>query len=136
MAYGIFVGWSVYGRLTCSICHSDTDCFYFTVGGTISYFDYHQRWLPPKHHFRTQKDSFRKDTIVKKGPLKRLSGPETAENLSKLVLNREGNGYEGYREEHNWTHICVLWDLPYAQALISCTTLMLCTRNVILLKAS
>jgi hypothetical protein len=38
--------------------------------------------------------------------------------LSKLILNREGNGYEGYGEEHNWTHICALWELPYAQALI------------------
>jgi hypothetical protein len=38
--------------------------------------------------------------------------------LSKLVLNREGNWYEGYGEEHNWTHICVLWELPYAHALI------------------
>jgi hypothetical protein len=27
--------------------------------------------------------------------------PETVENLSKLILNREGNGYEGYGEEHN-----------------------------------
>jgi hypothetical protein len=35
-------------------------------------------------------DSFRKDIEVKKGP------PENAENLSKLVLNTEGNGYEGY----------------------------------------
>jgi hypothetical protein len=65
-----------------------------------------------------QKDSFKKDTVVKKGPLKCLSGSETARNLSKLVLNREGNGYEGYGEEHNWTHICALWELPYAHALI------------------
>jgi hypothetical protein len=46
-----------------------------------------------------QKDSFRKDTVVKKGPPKHLSGSETAENLSKLVL--EGNWYEEYGEEHN-----------------------------------
>jgi hypothetical protein len=38
--------------------------------------------------------------------------------LSKLVLNREGNEYEEYGEEYNWTHICALWELPYAQALI------------------
>jgi hypothetical protein len=38
--------------------------------------------------------------------------------MSKLVLNKEGNGYEGYGEEHNWTHICALWELPYAQTLI------------------
>jgi hypothetical protein len=105
-AYVIFAGWSVHGRLTCPICRSNTDCFCLTAGGKISYFDYHRHWLPPKHPFKTQKDSFRKDTVVKKGPPKHLSGPKTAENLSKLVLNREGNGYEGYGEEHNWTHIC------------------------------
>jgi hypothetical protein len=38
--------------------------------------------------------------------------------LSKLVLNREENGYEGYGEEDNWTHICTLWELPYAHVLI------------------
>jgi hypothetical protein len=54
-----------------------------------------------KHPFRTQEDSFKKDTAIKKGPPKRLCRLETAENLSKLVLNREGNGYEGYVEEHN-----------------------------------
>jgi hypothetical protein len=94
MAYDIFVGWSIYGRLTCPLCCSNTDCFRLTAGGKISYFDCHRRWLPLKHPFRMQKDSFRKDTIVKKGPPKCLSGLETAENLSKLVLNREGNMYE------------------------------------------
>jgi hypothetical protein len=65
-----------------------------------------------------QKDSFRKDTIIKKGPPKCLGGPEIAKSHNELVLNREGNGYKRYREEHNWTHICALWELPYAQALI------------------
>jgi hypothetical protein len=64
--------------------------------------------------FRMQNGSFRKDTVVKKGPPKRLSGLEIAESHNKLVQNREGNEYEGYREEHNWTHICALWELPYA----------------------
>jgi hypothetical protein len=114
MAYGIFAEWSVHGKFTCLICHSDTGCFPLNVGGKISYFDCHRRWLPPKCPFRMQKDSFRKDTVIKKGPPKCLNGPETAENLSKLVLNREGHGYEGYGEEHNWTHICALLELPYA----------------------
>jgi hypothetical protein len=65
-----------------------------------------------------QNDNFRKDTVPKKGPPKRLSGTENIENLSKQVLNREGNEYEGYGEEHNWTHICALWELPYAHILI------------------
>jgi hypothetical protein len=118
MAYGIFAEWSIYGRLTCLICHSDTDYFRLTIGGKIIYFDCHRRWLPPKHRFRTQKDSFRKDTVVKKGPPQCLSGPEIAKNLSKLVLNKEENVYEGYEEEHNWTHMCALWELLYTQALI------------------
>jgi hypothetical protein len=118
IAYGIFARWNIHGRLTCPICRSNTDCFHLTTGGKISYYDCHRRWLPPKHHFRIQKDSFRKDTVIKKRPPKCLSEPETTENLSKLVLNREENGYEGYREEHNWTHICALWELAYAQALI------------------
>jgi hypothetical protein len=100
------------------ICCSDIDCFYLTASVKIGYFDCDQRWLPPKYPFRTQKDSFRKDTVIKKGPQKHLSRPETTENMSKLVLNKEGNGYEGYGEEHNWTHICALWELPYAHALI------------------
>jgi hypothetical protein len=118
MAYDIFAGWSVHGRLTCPICGFDTDYFCLTTGGKISYFDCHRRWFPPKHPFRMQKDSFRKDIVVKKGPSKHLSGPKTADNLSKLVLNREGNEYKGHGEEHNWTHICALWELSYAHALI------------------
>jgi hypothetical protein len=108
MAYNIFVRWSIHDRLTCPICGSDTDCFRLIAGGKISYFDCHRHWLPPKHPFRMQKDRFRKGTDIKKGPSKCLSGLETAKNLSKLVINREGNGYEGYGEEHNWTHICAL----------------------------
>jgi hypothetical protein len=42
MAYSIFVEWSVQGRLTCLICGSDTDCFWFTAGGKISYFHCHR----------------------------------------------------------------------------------------------
>jgi hypothetical protein len=61
-----------------------------------------------------QKDSFGKNIVIKKGPPKHLSGPKTAENLSKLVLNIERNVYDGYGEEHNWTHICALWELSYA----------------------
>jgi hypothetical protein len=43
MAYGIFAGWSIHDRLTCLICHSDTDCFCLIAGGKINYFNCHQR---------------------------------------------------------------------------------------------
>ena len=116
MAYGIFAGWSCHGRLTCPICGSDTDCFRLANGGKICYFDCHRRFLARKHAFREQRNAFRKDTVVRKGPPKRLSGPEIADMLSKLVPTADG--FEGFGEEHNWTHICGLWELPYAKALI------------------
>jgi hypothetical protein len=38
--------------------------------------------------------------------------------LDNLVLNKEGNGFVGYGNDHNWTHKCALWEIPYAKALI------------------
>jgi hypothetical protein len=38
--------------------------------------------------------------------------------MDNLVLNKNGDRLVGYREEHNWTHKCVLWELPHAKALI------------------
>jgi hypothetical protein len=48
----------------------------------------------------------------------RLSGPEIADMLDNLVLNKNGDGFVGYREKHNWTHKCTLWKLSYVKALI------------------
>jgi hypothetical protein len=118
-AYDTFAGWSVHGKLTCLICGSDTDCFQLTHGGKISYFDCHRRWLLRNHKFRKQKDAFKKDHIVKKGLPKRLSGSEIADMLDKPTPNPEKPGYfKGYEQEHNWTHICALWELFYVKALI------------------
>ena len=118
MAYGIFSGWSCHGELTCPICGKETDCFRLAFGGKICYFDCHRRFLPLDHPFRSQKDAFRKDTVVTKEPLKRPSGTDIADMLSKLVPEEKGDGYVGYGTEHNWTHICGLWELPYVKALI------------------
>jgi hypothetical protein len=38
--------------------------------------------------------------------------------LDNLVLSKNEDGFVGYREEHNWTHKYVLWELMYAKALI------------------
>jgi hypothetical protein len=35
-----------------------------------------------------------------------------------LVLDESAKRYQGFGEEHNWTHICGLWELPYAKSLI------------------
>jgi hypothetical protein len=56
---------------------------------------------------------------VIKGPPKRLSGTEIADTLDKLAPNPKKSWYfKGYRQVHNSTHICGLWELPYVLALI------------------
>jgi hypothetical protein len=101
MAYGIFFGWSVYGRLTCPYCGQDTDCFRLSASGKICYFDCHRCFLPLNHPFRRQGKEFRKGTIVTKGPPKRRSGIEIIEEHMKLVLDKSGKRYQGFGEDHN-----------------------------------
>jgi hypothetical protein len=101
-AYDVFAGWNVHEEVTCPICGSDTNCFRLTHGGKISYFDCHRFWLPQKHNFRQEQNTFRKDTIVTKGPSKRLSGTQIVDMLKKLTPDPERLDYfEGYGETHN-----------------------------------
>jgi hypothetical protein len=74
--------------------------------------------LPQDHPFRFKGNAFRKDTIVMRGPLERLSAPEILTRLNDLKLNEHGNQFECFGTEHNWIHKCGLWELPYAKALI------------------
>jgi hypothetical protein len=98
----------VHGRLTCPYCAKNIDCFHFTAGDKICYFDFHRCFLPFNYPFRRQRKEFRKGTIVTKGPPKRHSGIEIIEEHRKLVLDGSGKRYRGFGEEHNWTHICGL----------------------------
>ena len=75
--------------------------FAYNLGGEISYFDCHRCFLPRNHPFRLQRNAFRKDTVVRKGPSKRLSGYEIADILDKLVLTVDGDAYEGFGVERN-----------------------------------
>jgi hypothetical protein len=38
--------------------------------------------------------------------------------LDNVVLNKNGDEFMEYGEEYNWTHKCVLWELPYVEVLI------------------
>jgi hypothetical protein len=74
-----------------------THCFCLTHGGKINYFDCHRRWLPRKHNFRQEQNTFWKDTAVTKGPPKRLSGAQIVDMLDKPTQDPERLGYfEGY----------------------------------------
>jgi hypothetical protein len=118
-AYDIFIGWSIHRELTYPICGSDTYCFHLTHGGKINYFNCYRCWLPQKHKFRQQQNTFKKDNIITKGLLKHLSGPQIIDMLNKLMPDPKRHGYfVGYGETHNWTHKYALWKLPYIPTLI------------------
>jgi hypothetical protein len=74
----------------------ETSCFHLKFGGKISYFVCHRCFLPLYHEFRLDSDIFKKGNIVLEGPPRRLSGPEIADVIDNLVLNKEGNGFVGY----------------------------------------
>jgi hypothetical protein len=118
LAYGIFSRWCIHGNFTCPICGKDTDCFRLDFGKKICYFDCHRCFLPPDHTFRLQRNAFRKDTIVEKGHLRHQTDKEIIEELNNLKISDGGEEFEGYGKEHNWTHKCGLWELPYLKALI------------------
>jgi hypothetical protein len=60
-----------------------------------------------------------KDTVVTKGPPKHLSGAQIVDMLDKHTPDLKRLVYfEGYRETHNWTHKCALWELSYMLVLI------------------
>jgi hypothetical protein len=52
-----------------------------------------------------------------KGPPKRLNAAKLYPQLNNLVLNENGDKYQGFRVDHNWRHICGLWEPPYMPSL-------------------
>jgi hypothetical protein len=102
MAYAIFAGWSTHGRLTCPYCGSDIDSFRLAHGGKITYFDYHRCWLNRKHLFRSDKKNFIKNTMVTKGPPKHLNATEIYAQLNNIVLNEQGDKYQGFVVNHTY----------------------------------
>jgi hypothetical protein len=55
---------------------------------------------------------------VEKGPPRHQTGQEIIEELNNLKISDGMEEFEGYGKEHNWTHKCGLWELPYSKALI------------------
>jgi hypothetical protein len=98
--------------------YEETSCFCLKFGGKISYFDCHRCFLPLDHEFSLDSDTFKKGNIILEGLPRRLSGLEITDMLDNVVLNKEGNEFVGYRNDHNRTHKCALWEVPNAKALI------------------
>ena len=118
LAYGIWSGWCVHGKLCCPVCMSESKAYMLKHGKKVTFFDTHRRFLPLNHSFRNDIKSFRKGVKVKEGPPKRLTGADIIRQLNDLKLAKDGSEFEGYGKQHNWTHKSFLWELPYAEALI------------------
>jgi hypothetical protein len=101
-------GWSCHRILTCQIYDKDTYCFCLKFGGKISDFDCHRCFLPNYQPYRFEVRTFQKGTIITKGPPKH----------NNLLEIESGDEYVGFGTEHNWTHICGLWELPCVKTLI------------------
>jgi hypothetical protein len=94
VAYGIFFGWCLHGNWTCSICVKDTDCFCLDFRRKICYFNCHSCFHPLDHTFGLQRNAFRKDTIVEKGPSRHRTGQEIIEELNNLKSSDGGEEFE------------------------------------------
>jgi hypothetical protein len=87
---------------------------YLAHGKKVSFFDCHRRFLPSNHSFSNDTRSFLKGGTVRKGSPKRKFGADIIKMLDDLK-ELENGVFEGYSENHNWTHKSCLWELPYAK---------------------
>jgi hypothetical protein len=75
----------------------DSDACRLHHGKKVTFFDYHQRFLPMSHHDRGDKKSIMKGKIVRKGPPKRKLGADILQMLDNLK-ELENSNFEGYSE--------------------------------------
>jgi hypothetical protein len=94
-----------------------SDAYMLEHGKKVTFFDYNKKFLPLSHPFRGDRKSFTKGKTVKKGPPKWKLRADITQMLDDLKESENGK-FEGYSENHNWTHKSYLWELPYAKALI------------------
>jgi hypothetical protein len=94
----------------------ESDAFRLQHDWKVSFFDYHQRFIPLSHEFRGDKESFQKGKRDRKGAPKRKLGADIVKMLSEQ--ESQNGGFKGYDKKCNWTHKSCLWELPYAKALI------------------
>jgi hypothetical protein len=117
LAYDIWCGWCIHGRLRCLICMSESKAYRLRHGEKETFFDVHRHFLHANHPIRKYTKSFRKGKRVRDGPLNR----QTCEDIMKQhhdLKPIERSGFEGCNKEHNRTHISFIWELPYPKALI------------------
>src|ERR1044072_2051497 len=114
-AYGMLSGSSTAAKLACPCCMNQSKAFYLKHGGKCSWFDFHPQFLPPNHPYRTNKDAFYKNRVVKSKAPRKLSGDEVWEEVSQMpkITETQPCICPGYGDSHNWIKQSIFWELPY-----------------------
>jgi hypothetical protein len=95
--------WCVHDQHNCPIYMDDTDAFRLQHGKKVSFFYCHPIFLPSNHPFSNDTRSFLKCKTVRKGTPKRKLIADIMERFDD-VKELENGMFEGYGENHNWTH--------------------------------
>jgi hypothetical protein len=81
----------------------NSDAYMLKHGKKVTFFYCHRRFLPLSYPFRGDRKSFTKGKIVRKGPPKQKLEADITKMLNDLKESENGE-FEGYGENHNWTH--------------------------------
>ncbi|XP_019256400.1 PREDICTED: uncharacterized protein LOC109234800 [Nicotiana attenuata] len=117
-AYSMLSRWGTAGRLACPYCMENTDAFTLTKGGKQSWFDNHRKFLPLDHPYRNNRNSFRKNKVVRTHPPPIRSGDDILKEINELglkkvtelgadIVNGKISKFSG------WKKRSIFWDLPY-----------------------
>ena len=83
-AYNLVSGWSTHGRLACPVCMESTKSLFLKNGKKHSWFDAHRQFLPDGHHFRSERNTFRKNCTEFDPTPRRRSGDEIEYMVNQL----------------------------------------------------
>jgi hypothetical protein len=67
-AYGLFSGWCVHGKYTCTVCKAALKFIWLAKGTKYSCFDLHRQFFPMDHPFRRDTKNFTKGVMVEDPP--------------------------------------------------------------------
>jgi hypothetical protein len=129
-AYGLFSGWCVQSKFPCPVCQENVKFDWLQKGGKYSAFDKHRQFLPLDHPFRRDIKNFTKGVAVTYPAPPMKTSAVVRQQIDGLVV-RPG-GFEGYGEQHVWTHKSGLTRLPYYDDLLlpHCIDVMHTEKNV------
>ena len=74
--YGMFSGWSTYGKFVCLYCMENNKVFTLVNGGKVFFFDCYRRFLLFNYRFRKNRKDFFVGRVEKDVVFPRFSGEE------------------------------------------------------------